>query len=411
MDARLVELAREFTRLGFTAFGGPAAHLAIMQRELVERRGWVTQQRFVDLIGLSSLLPGPSSTEVALGIGYERARWRGMFIAGLGFIGPAVLIVLVLAILYVEVGSLGEGRYLLYGMAPVVVAVIAQALLKLAPAAFTDPATWLVRIAAFGLSLLVLQPLLVLVSGALVLVAVRRLPTWLAQRTGSAGLLAMPWADQGGLLSGATATARTATATAATASAATAATAATATVASMGLAAIFLTFLKIGLVVFGSGYVLIAFLGAELVDPGFISQQQLLDAIAIGQLTPGPLFTTATFIGYLLAGVPGALVATLGIFLPAIVLVGIAEPWLDRIRANATLSAAIEGLNAAAIGLIGASILFLAQEALWPEGSFDVLAAALAVAAFLMLVMTRIGPVSLLLGGALIGLVVQLARA
>ena len=408
MDARLVELAREFTRLGFTAFGGPAAHLAIMQRELVERRGWVTQQRFVDLIGLSSLLPGPSSTEVALGIGYERARWRGMFIAGLGFIGPAVLIVLVLAILYVEVGSLGEGRYLLYGMAPVVVAVIAQALLKLAPAAFTDPATWLVGIAAFGLSLLVLQLLLVLVSGALVLVAVRRLPAWLAQRTGSAGLLAMPWADQGGLLSGATAAARTATATVATASAATAA---TATVASMGLAAIFLTFLKIGLVVFGSGYVLIAFLGAELVDPGFISQQQLLDAIAIGQLTPGPLFTTATFIGYLLAGVPGALVATLGIFLPAIVLVGIAEPWLDRIRANATLSAAIEGLNAAAIGLIGASILFLAQEALWPEGSFDVLAAALAVAAFLMLVMTRIGPVSLLLGGALIGLVVQLARA
>ena len=408
MDARLVELAREFTRLGFTAFGGPAAHLAIMQRELVERRGWVTQQRFVDLIGLSSLLPGPSSTEVALGIGYERARWRGMFIAGLGFIGPAVLIVLVLAILYVEVGSLGEGRYLLYGMAPVVVAVIAQALLKLAPAAFTDPATWLVGIAAFGLSLLVLQPLLVLVSGALVLVAVRRLPAWLAQRTGSAGLLAMPWADQGGLLSGATAAARTTTATVATASAATAA---TATVASMGLAAIFLTFLKIGLVVFGSGYVLIAFLGAELVDPGFISQQQLLDAIAIGQLTPGPLFTTATFIGYLLAGVPGALVATLGIFLPAIVLVGIAEPWLDRIRANATLSAAIEGLNAAAIGLIGASILFLAQEALWPEGSFDVLAAALAVAAFLMLVMTRIGPVSLLLGGALIGLVVQLARA
>ena len=408
MDARLVELAREFTRLGFTAFGGPAAHLAIMQRELVERRGWVTQQRFVDLIGLSSLLPGPSSTEVALGIGYERARWRGMFIAGLGFIGPAVLIVLVLAILYVEVGSLGEGRYLLYGMAPVVVAVIAQALLKLAPAAFTDPATWLVGIAAFGLSLLVLQLLLVLVSGALVLVAVRRLPAWLAQRTGPAGLLAMPWADQGGLLSGATAAAKTATATVATASAATAA---TATVASMGLAAIFLTFLKIGLVVFGSGYVLIAFLGAELVDPGFISQQQLLDAIAIGQLTPGPLFTTATFIGYLLAGVPGALVATLGIFLPAIVLVGIAEPWLDRIRANATLSAAIEGLNAAAIGLIGASILFLAQEALWPEGSFDVLAAALAVAAFLMLVMTRIGPVSLLLGGALIGLVVQLARA
>jgi chromate transporter len=172
---------------------------------------------------------------------------------------------------------------------------------------------------------------------------------------------------------------------------------------------LFVTFLKIGLVVFGSGYVLIAFLGAELVEPGYLTEQQLLDAVAIGQLTPGPVFTTATFIGYLLAGLPGAIVATVAIFLPAFVLVGIAHPWLDRMRANATLSAAIEGVNAAAIGLIGYSVVLLAREAVWPEGAFETLPALLSVGAFVLLLTSRIGPVPLLVAGAFIGLVSKLA--
>jgi chromate transporter len=388
MDARLAEMAREFTRLGLTAFGGPAAHLAIMQRELVERRGWLSQERFVDLIGLSSLLPGPSSTEVALGIGFERARWRGLAIAALGFIGPAALIMLILAALYVEVGMLGGARSLLYGMTPVVVAVIAHAMLKLAPAAFTDLPTWLVGTAALALSFLILQPLLILAGGAVVILAVRRGPGWLSRSGALPGMLVSPLG--GGSASFATVAAATA-----------------GTSGALGLAALFLTFLKLGLVVFGSGYVLITFLGAELVAPGYISEQELLDAVALGQLTPGPVFTTATFIGYLLAGVPGAVVATVGIFLPAVVLVGVAHPWLGRMRASATLSAAIEGVNAAAIGLIGYSVVVLGLEAIAPDGTVDSLAGILAAGSFVLLVSGRVGPVPLLLGGALVGFVVR----
>jgi chromate transporter len=178
-------------------------------------------------------------------------------------------------------------------------------------------------------------------------------------------------------------------------------------VAGLGLGAIFLTFLKMGVVVFGSGYVLVAFLGSELVAPGYLTEQQLLDAIAIGQLTPGPVFTTATFIGYLLAGIPGAIVATVGIFLPSFVLVGVSHPFLPRLRANATVAAAIDGLNAAAVGLIAASVVFLGRDALLPGGSLDPLAVLLALGAFGALLSGRVGPVPLLLGGALIGLLAR----
>ena len=382
MRPGLGELARAFAWLGLTAFGGPAAHIAIMQREFVERRAWLSRERYVDLIGLSSLLPGPSSTEVAMGIGYERGRWPGLLIAGLGFILPATLIVLVIAVAYERVGSVSEARWLLYGMAPVVIAVILHASISLAPTALTDRATVLVGIGAFAatlagmlLSIPILQPLVVLTVGALALVVVRRaIPT-------VAGNLA-----------------------AATGSAAATGTTVAAAAASLGILGIFLTFLKMGLVVFGSGYVLVAFLGTELVAPGYISQQELLDAIAIGQLTPGPVFTAATFVGYLIAGVPGALAATAGIFLPAFVLVGAVHPLLDRIRANATLAAAMEGLNAAALGLIGASVVALARDAF-----VDVLTIALGVAAFGLLLLSALGPVRLLIAGALVGFLAKLS--
>jgi chromate transporter len=275
-------------------------------------------------------------------------------------------------------------------------------MLTLAPTAFSDVPTWLVGMAAFALSLVVLQPLPMLIGGALALVVVRRLPVWLARRGAEPGLVALPFAAPAPHVRDGTDLVEAAATTAAVVGAA----------ATLGLGAIFVTFLKLGLVVFGSGYVLVAFLGADLVEPGYITEQQLLDAIAIGQLTPGPVFTTATFIGYLLAGVPGAIVATIGIFLPAIVLVGLAHPWLDRIRANATLSAAIEGLNAAAIGLIGASIVLLARDAFLPEGSIDIFTVALGLAAFAILVSGHLGPVPLLLTGAVAGFAWQiLARA
>ena len=247
VPARLGELARAFTWLGLTAFGGPAAHLAIMQREFVERRGWLSRERFVDLLGLSSLLPGPTSTEMALGIGFERARWSGLLIAGLGFILPATLLVLGLAILYVEVGAVAGVHDLLYGMTPVVLAVIAHAVIKLVPTAFTDAWTWLIGLAALGASVLaalapspLLQPVVVLLGGALAGLAVRRLPLLLRGASGAAVALHLPGASV----------------------------VVPAAAAGLGLGAIFLTFLKMGLVVFGSGYVLVAFLGSELVDPG-----------------------------------------------------------------------------------------------------------------------------------------------
>jgi chromate transporter len=381
---RLGELARTFTWLGLTAFGGPAAHIAIMQRELVERRGWVTAERYLDLLGISSLLPGPSSTEVALGIGYERGRWPGLLLAGLGFILPASLIVLVLAILYEAAGGLAIAGWLLYGMAPVVIAVIGHAMIRLAPTAFTDAAGWIIGIGAFVASLVgllyaveSLSPVIVLLVSALAMLVARRI-------TRPGGLPAMVVLPVTGTAAGA---------------------------AMLSLGGIFATFLKMGVVVFGSGYVLVAFLGSELVAPGYLTQQELLDAIAIGQLTPGPVFTSATFIGYLLAGVPGAIVATVAIFLPAFVLVGVTHPFIDRIRANTVLSAAIDGLNAAAVGLIGASVVFLARDAFMPAGSPDLVTVAIGAVAFAFLLRGRVGPVPLLLSGAVVGFVAQAVRA
>ena len=171
---RLVELAREFTRLGLTAFGGPAAHIAIMQREFVEQKAWLSRERFVDLLGLSSLLPGPSSTEVALGIGFERARWPGLLVAAFGFIVPASLIVLVIAMAYGELGSMDWAMSLLYGMSPVVIAVIAHAMVRLAPTACTDALTWAIGVGAFFVALVVLQPVVILVGAALVALVSRR---------------------------------------------------------------------------------------------------------------------------------------------------------------------------------------------------------------------------------------------
>jgi chromate transporter len=231
--------------------------------------------------------------------------------------------------------------------------------------------------------MVVLQPIAVLVAAALVALAVRRGPALLRRVRGGHAFVALPAGAPDTLAAAATAAA------------------------GLGLLGIFWTFLKMGLVVFGSGYVLVAFLGSELVVPGYITEQELLDAIAIGQLTPGPVFTTATFLGYLMAGIPGAVVATVGIFLPALVLVGVAHPFLPRMRASKDLSAAIDGLNAAAVGLIATSAVILARDAFLVDGGVDLLATALGVGAFALLLWGRVGPVPLLVGGAAVGFVSQ----
>lgn len=379
MAASLAEVATTFLRLGLTAFGGPAAHIAIFQREFVDGRAWVTRERFLDMLGASNLLPGPTSTEMAMGIGFERRRWAGLLVAGTGFILPASLIVLALAMLYERAGSMAAVNDLLAGMSPVVIAIIAHAVVRLAPGAVRDLVTALVGGGAVVLTVVGGQPLPILLGGALLVVAVRRGPDALRElRTGGRGARAMvtlgPWGTAVPAFPAAAAT-------------------------TLSVAAIFAMFLKLGLVVFGSGYVLLAYLQSELVDPGFITQQQLLDAVAIGQVTPGPVFTSATFIGYLLAGVPGAVAATVAIFLPSFVLVGLVHPFLDRIRRSRLASAAIDGLNAAAVGLIAATAVILARDAI-----ADPLAVVVAAGSFALLVAGRLGPVPLLVVGALIGL-------
>ena len=386
-SVRLRDLAGSFTWLGLTAFGGPAAHIAIMQREFVERRAWVTRERFVDLLGLASLLPGPTSTEMTMGIGFEQRRWAGLLVAGLGFILPASLIVLVVAMLYQGAGSLDGARSFLYGMSPVVIAVIGHAMIRLVPTALTDVPTWTVGVAAFAgsvaglwLSLWFLQPVAILLGGAVILLVVRRLPD-LLRHSSSAALVFTSHSE---------------------------AMLAAAASASLGVGAIFLTFLKMGLVVFGSGYVLVAFLGSELVAPGYITEQQLLDAIAIGQLTPGPVFTSATFIGYLLAGVPGAVAATVGIFLPSFLLVGATHPFLPRNlgRAGRSRRPSTASTPRPSASSRHPSCSWVAMPCSRPAASIS-WRSCWPSARSSILLSGRLGPVPLLLAGAAIGFVAR----
>ncbi|MGZ8606551.1 MAG: chromate efflux transporter [Actinomycetota bacterium] len=374
---RLRELALLFTRLGFTAFGGPAAHIALMQDEVVARRRWVSEQEFLDLIGAANVIPGPTSTELAIHLGRTRAGWRGLLVAGACFIVPAMLIVLALAWAYVEYGATPEGEALLYGVAPVVIAIVANALWRLGRTAVKDAALALVGIAVVALYLAGVNELLLLFGAGLVVMLARNAGPAGGWRAGAVA----PWLAPTML-------------------------AAAATSVDASYARLFATFAKIGAVLFGSGYVLYAFLRADVVERlGWLTQQQLLDAVAIGQLTPGPLFTTATFVGYVVLGVPGALVATAGIFLPSFVFVALTAPVLPRIRASRWLRAALDGVNVAAVGLMAGVTWQLAVDAI-----VDVPAAVLTVVAGAVLLRWRPNAAWLVLGGAVAGLAIEALR-
>lgn len=380
--AKLSELARLFLRLGFTAFGGPAAHVAIMENEVVRRRRWLTPERFLDLLGASNLIPGPSSTELAIFIGYEQAGLPGLLVGGVCFILPAAIMVGGLAAAYVHYGALPQIAGVLYGIKPVVLAVVAQALWGLAPKAIKK-SPWLGALggaacAAFALGV---DALVVMLAGGLTCVV--------ASRIASAG--------EGGARSLAPVLG------AAAASGASAA-------APVGLATLFLAFLKVGAVVFGSGYVLLAFLRADFVDRlHWLTESQLLDAVAVGQVTPGPVFTTATFIGYLIAarqgtlmGVSGAFLATVGIFLPGFVLVAVTRPLVARLRRSPFAGAFLDGVNVAALALMAVVTAQLARTAL-----VDVTTTLIAVAGAIALIRFKLNTTWLVAGGALVGAVVK----
>jgi len=418
------EVALLFLRLGFTAFGGPAAHIAMMREEVVRRRRWISDQRFLDLMGVINLIPGPNSTEMAIYLGYLRAGWLGLLVGGVCFIGPAMLIVMALAWLYVTYGALPQADWLLYGIKPVIIAIILQAIWGLGRTALRGALPVAVALAIFGLYLVGVNELALLFGGAALFGLLRLIERWgkRAARNGVAAALAAPILPlvraATGKANGAGATGATA-ATGASAAGATGATAKTAAgvgaVAAAGAVAatvpfsywtLFLTFLKIGAVLYGSGYVLLAFVQGDFVHRlGWLTDKQLLDAVAIGQFTPGPVFTTATFIGYLVGGWQGALIATLAIFLPSFAFVGLIHPLATRLRRWPVTAILLDGLNVAALALMAAVALQLGLNAL-----VDVVTALLAIAALVILLrFRRLNSVWLIIGGALIGVGAHLA--
>lgn len=376
----LREVALLFLKLGTTAFGGPVAHIAMMEDEVVRRRGWLSREQFLDLLGATNLIPGPNSTELAIHIGRHVAGWRGLIVAGACFILPATLIVGALAWLYTIAGKLPAMEGLLYGVKPVVIAVVAQALWGLGRTALKTPLLAFAALVALVSSLLGFNELAILfgTGGAIALVQ------GLRDRKGN-----LPHA--GGALS----PFLPGLAVPAAASAA----------APFGLWPLFLFFAKVGSVLFGSGYVLLAFLRADLVERwGWLTDAQLLDAIAVGQVTPGPVFTTATFIGYLLGGVPGAAVATLGIFLPAFFFVAVSGPLIPRLRASSTAGAFLDGVNVASLALMAAVTWQLGRATLVDPWTF-----ALAFVSAVLLVRFRVNSVWLIALGAALGILAKLS--
>ncbi|MEX2205820.1 MAG: chromate efflux transporter [Myxococcota bacterium] len=384
----LRELAWLFLKLGTTAFGGPAAHIAMMEDEVVRRRGWLTQEQFLDLLGATNLIPGPNSTELAIHVGHARAGWAGLVVAGVCFIAPAVVIVTACAFAYVRLGRLPEAAGVLYGVKPVVIAVVVQALWRLGRTALRGPGLALLALGAALANALAAAALVVLGGAALAAAIVHGLRdrTRPAPPDARAATTVLPPVLAPTLLG-------VAGAGAAGAGASTA----------FGLWPLFTFFAKVGSVLFGSGYVLLAFLRGGLVhDRGWLTESQLLDAVAIGQVTPGPVFTTATFIGYLLAGVPGAAVATVGIFLPAFVFVAASGPLVPRLRRSRLAGAVLDGVNAASLALMAVVTAQLAG-----SGLVDRITLALAVVAAICLLGTRVNSSWLMLGGAIVGLAVR----
>jgi chromate transporter len=370
LPQRLREVAALFLKLGVTAFGGPAAHVGMMHTEVVKRRKWLDDQQFLDLLGATYLIPGPNSTEMAIHIGSLRAGWLGLIVGGTCFILPAMLIVLGLAWAYVRFGSTPLAGRIFYGILPVVIAIVAQALWNLGRKAVKNWLTGLLGLLVLALYFLGVNILVLLLAAGLVamlgqnLSRLKRLPVvvfWLPL----AGV---------GLLAGSV---------------------------RFSLPLLFLNFLKVGATLYGSGYVLLAYLRADFVHGlGWLTDRQLIDAIAIGQVTPGPVFTTATFIGYLLGGVPGALVATAGIFLPSFVFVAIAGLLVERIRKSAWAAGFLDGVNAASLGLMAGVTFQLATTAV-----IDPLTILIVLVSLFLLLRFKINSTWLIAGGALIGLI------
>jgi chromate transporter len=375
LSQRLIEVATLFLKLGITAFGGPAAHIAMMHDETVKRRKWLSEQEFLDLVGATNLIPGPNSTEMAIHLGYLRAGWLGLVLGGLCFILPAMFIVMALAWAYVQYGSTPQVEWLLYGVKPVVIAIITQALWNLGQKAIKSPILAVVGVAVLVSYFFGVNEIFLLFAGGLFIMIVTNFQRLRKQ---SMSVFLLPSFTGWKVIS-------------------------FFALASIpfSLPLLFFTFLKIGAVLYGSGYVLLAFLRADfVVRLGWLTDKQIIDAVAIGQVTPGPVFTTATFIGFILGGVPGALLATLGIFLPSFIFVAIANPLIPRIRNSTWASGLLDGVNVASLGLMAAVTWQLGKSSLT-----DILTVLVALISFVLLIRFKVNSTWLIIGGAIIGLV------
>jgi chromate transporter len=384
--ASLAQIALLFLKLGTIGFGGPAAHIALMEDEVVHRRRWLTQDEFIDYVGAMNLIPGPNSTELAIAIGRDRAGWPGLIVAGTAFIAPAAVIVSLIAWAYVEYGRLPAAVALLTGVKPVIIAIVAHALWRLARTAVKN--AWLLALAVGAVG--------AIAAGANELVVLL-----------GAGLLAAASASRGSPPSRADASEKQEQEGSPDTGGRTRHTglfpalgAATLLPVGATLWQLFVIFLKIGSVLFGSGYVLLAFLRADFVERlGWLTEQQLLDAVVVGQVTPGPVFTTATFIGYVLAGIPGAIVATAGIFLPAFLLVAASGPLVPRIRRSPVAGAALDGVNVASVALMAVVTWQLGRTVF-----VDLVSIVMAVIALVVIATRRVSPTWVVLAAALIGI-------
>lgn len=348
----IVELIKLFLKLGTIAFGGPAAHIAMMEEEVVRRRKWITREHFLDLVGATNLIPGPNSTEMAIHIGYIRGGLLGLVVSGLSFILPAVIITCVIAWIYVRFGAIPEVAPFLFGIKPAVISVILVAVIRLGKTAAKNTQLVIIGFAVTLSSLMGINEVLALLCGGVAGIILhwikksesKKVSLWIIS------LFSQLW----GIFKGSDAKAAVAASAIGAAG-----------IAGVSLWKLGLFFLKVGSVLYGSGYVLIAFLEGGLVrDYGWLTKQQLLDAIAIGQFTPGPVLSTATFVGYIVSGMPGAIVSTVAIFLPSFIFVSMLNPVIPSLRSSRIMSAFLDAVNISAIGLMAAVVVNLAGSTL-----------------------------------------------
>ncbi|MBR8832269.1 MAG: Chromate transport protein [Chroococcopsis gigantea SAG 12.99] len=374
----LVPLALLFLKLGVIGFGGPAAHIAMMEDEVVKRRQWMTRQEFLDLVGATNLIPGPNSTEMAIHIGYIQGGLAGLIIGGVCFIGPAVIITGIIAWFYSQYGTLPEVAPFFSGIQPIIIAVIIQAVWQLGKKALKKGLLWAIATLVIVLVFLGVNEMVALLLGGIsgIIAQGLRLNFFLLGLTGGISLVKNPGADN-----------------------------------PPHLAQLGLFFLKVGSILFGSGYVLVAFLQSELVNKySWLTQQELLDAIAIGQFTPGPVLSTATFIGYQILGLPGAMISTIAIFFPSFIFVLLLNPLIPKIRQSKRASAFLDAVNASAVALMVAVIINLSHKALLqPMGIFpvNITAIFMTVLATILLIKYKVNSSWLIIGGALAGFLLE----